>query len=57
MDYIPVVDLSKISGKGVVNRTDLGSVGEELFKALSGIGFAYLSNHGIDQNIVRNKTF
>lgn len=53
MEYIPVVDVSKITKEGPVSESDFAAVAQEIFHALSGIGFAYLSNHGIDKKIVR----
>lgn len=70
MDYIPVIDLGGITGNPLHpsnnNETELvipeydfakwQRVAEEIRKALSGIGFMYLKNHGVSQKVVRIQT-
>lgn len=54
MDYIPIVDLSKVlTDDGEILDKDLLATSKEVFHALSGIGFVYLKNHGIKGDIVR----
>ncbi|ODN05209.1 hypothetical protein Ocin01_01492 [Orchesella cincta] len=50
--YIPVVDLSKLTENDSISDTDWTLTAKEIFQALSGIGFAYLSNHGISNKII-----
>jgi isopenicillin N synthase-like dioxygenase len=49
LDSVPVVDLSKIQGCfEEISSIDYQTVATKLGNAMSGIGFAYLINHGID---------
>jgi isopenicillin N synthase-like dioxygenase len=50
---IPVINFSKLSSLDGYERTkEAEEVGRELYEALSTIGFAYISNHGIEQDII-----
>ncbi|CAL8148318.1 unnamed protein product [Orchesella dallaii] len=57
MEYIPVVDLSKLTGSNKISEADWVSTAEEIYRALSGIGFAYLLNHGISKEIIDKAFF
>lgn len=48
LESIPVLDCSKIVGSKTVERDDLINFSKEFGGALSGIGFTYLINHGVD---------
>lgn len=52
---VPVLDCSKISGpyKTLQGSTSYLEFMNELGNAMSGVGFVYLVNHGLDSNIVR----
>lgn len=56
MDYIPIIDLKKITGSDPIRIDDFNSIALEAYRALSGIGFAYLLNHGINKDIVSSKS-
>lgn len=52
MDHIPIVDFIKLVA-GNPSEKDWKSTAEEIFKALSGIGFVYIKNHGISSKTVK----
>jgi len=52
MNYIPVIDFSDIHGQCSENTDCWTKKAEQLKQAFSGIGFFYLTNHGIDKSIV-----
>jgi isopenicillin N synthase-like dioxygenase len=55
MESIPVINVSSISLENKnVNDEDLQKVGLALSSALATWGFAYLSNHGVQENTVEN---
>ena len=56
MTHIPIVDISSY-GLGVANvdnadPKEVKSVADDLYAALSGIGFCYITNHGIPKEEV-----
>lgn len=54
-NVIPIIDLARICGednKGESNNWE--EIGDEIRKALHEVGFMYLINHGIPQNIVKS---
>ncbi|XP_050736774.1 uncharacterized protein LOC127008604 [Eriocheir sinensis] len=52
---IPVVDFGGLIGtKGVASEAEWQRVGKELHDALSGVGFVYLSNHGVTDEQISN---
>jgi hypothetical protein len=53
---IPVIDFA-VFGLGVpdpdsVSEEQLKPVSESVYKALSTLGFCYLTNHGVDEKLV-----
>jgi len=51
MDFIPIVDISNLLNQNS-SKEDWKHTAEEIFRALNGIGFVYVKNHGIDSNTV-----
>ena len=55
MEQIPVIDVSRIALTiSSPEVDDYQQVASNLAQALSTWGFAYLTNHGVDQNTVKN---
>ena len=51
---IPIVDFSAMNLEGALNENGqaVKIVAEQLYRAFSTIGFVYLQNHGIPQEMV-----
>lgn len=53
---IPIVDLGKICCTDNVSSSDWENVANEIRRNLHEVGFMYLINHGVPQDIVSKKT-
>jgi isopenicillin N synthase-like dioxygenase len=51
MDYIPVIDLARINCIKTETK-DWEEAANSIREALSGIGFMYLINHGVSEDVV-----
>lgn len=56
MDKIPILDCSSIKGENVP-KENLTKFAIKFGQALEGIGFVYLTNHGLDLSRVRHFSF
>ncbi|OXA63627.1 UPF0676 protein C1494.01 [Folsomia candida] len=54
MDKIPTVDFSHLSSATPPSQSEWKEAAETVFNALSGIGFVYLTNHGVPDSVIEN---
>lgn len=53
---IPIIDLGKICCAENVSSSDWEDVADEIRRNLHEVGFMYLINHGVPQDIVSSKS-